>query len=217
MKNLFYLFTLIGIILFFQSYAIAQSHTENDIKKSPTKSQRCFSKNNFGIDFGVGTTANVVQIHTSGHYQNSVDKYKFMYPAFAVGIRYLHYVNPYFGLDAIKLNYQCPFKAIDYEEFMNLQVMTGIRLNTPTFFNCMSGYTAARLGYGLHFIDDFVHGMAFEAEVGLNITSNIFIAFSYNLITNFIDRSYMYYGYYQYISHVNRNTYALRIGFNFGK
>jgi hypothetical protein len=221
MKKLFYFF--IGIIFIFQSYAMAQTNsgymqsTQPVQEKNASKSQNCFSKRNFGLDFGVGATTLVSDGFTS--YAGAV-KLKESYPAFAFGIRYLHMMNPYLGFDILKINFQCPFKAMTQDAFMNVQFMTGIRLTTPTFYKCMSGYASARMGYGLHFINLYTHGLAFETEVGLNITKNAFIAFSYNLISNFVNEYYRYdwdsYQ-YQYINRINHNTFALRIGFNFGQ
>jgi len=71
----------------------------------------------------------------------------------------------------------------------------------------MSGYVAVRLGYGVRFVKSVNHGIAFETEIGLNLTRIIFVGFSYNLLSLFV---------YDH-SNTNLNTYAFRVGFNLGK
>jgi len=202
MKKFFYLLALIVITLFLQSYAIAQSYPATE--QASLKSKKCFPKTGMGFDLGVGESA--IGMHIGGH------KYQLVYPVFAAGVRGMHYFNPYLGVDFIKINFSSPFQAKTYIEFMNLQFMTGVRGNTPTFFKCMSGYSAVRLGYGARFVNGVNHGIAFETEIGLNLTRNVFVGFSYNLLSLFVNYPYGYYN-----DHVNLNTYAFRLGFNFGK
>ena len=74
----------------------------------------------------------------------------------------------------------------------------------------MSGYVAVRLGYGVRFVKSVNHGIAFETEIGLNLTRSTFVGFSYNLLSLFVDSDYNN-------KNINLNTYAFRVGFNLGK
>ena len=58
-----------------------------------------------------------------------------------------------------------------------------------------------------------IHVIVFETEIGLNLTRNVFIGFSYDLLSLFVDYDLSYY----YRDNINLNTYAFRVGFNFGK
>ena len=171
------------------------------------KSKNCYTQTGIGIDLGVGTTA--ISMNEYGYRYGN---YIFQYPTFAAGFRLVHHFNPYLGMDFLKINFHSPFRAVRMSDFMNFQFMTGIRGNTPTFFKCMSGYGVARLGYGLRFVNGYNHGVAFETELGLNLTRYSFIAFSYNLLSLFVEdypsRS---------LTSVLLHTYQLRIGFNLGK
>jgi len=205
MKKIFCLLALIGVILFFQSYVIAQSHSvTGDSEKNSLKSLKCVPRNGFGLDLGVGST----RINTNTLSRN--------FPSFALGARYMHHFNHYLGADFLKISFNCPFRAQREYVLMNFEFMTGIRGNSPTFYKCMSVYGAVRLGYGLRFLEGFDHGIAFETELGLNLTRTIFIAFSYNLLSLFVEHDYPNYDYLT-SGNINFNTYALRIGFNFGK
>jgi hypothetical protein len=173
-------------------------------------------KNAFGVDFGIGSS-----LTKNFHPYNLQAS-----PIFAVGVRYMHFFNPYIGVDFLKVNFNCPFRVQRNQEFMSFQTMIGIRGNTPIFQKSMSGYAAARMGYGFSSMgvelylqkNRNVHGIAFETEAGLNFSKTFFIAFSYNLMAAFVDESYKPYPgpfYIAYTTTVYLNTYALRFGFNF--
>jgi hypothetical protein len=190
---------------------------EYNREKNTTKQVNNQNRDILGVDFGVGSIVDKNMI-----YDNYGNRYKIKStcPVFAVGLRYLHHFNPYFGVDVMKINFNCPFRAQTYTSLMNLQFMTGIRGNSPSFLKSMSVYGAVRMGYGLHFSgnDEFSHGIALETEVGLNLTRTFFIAFSYNLQSSYYDLPI--YGPWggaigsETIT-LNLNTYALRLGFNF--
>jgi len=201
-------------------------------EKSSTKHKTGIHKTDaLGVDIGIGALVfKKEEVRVYDPYSGSGATYEIKrgYPVFAVGIRYMHHFNPYFGADFMKINFNCPFRAVRNAGFMNLQFMTGIRGNTPHFFKTMSGYGAVRMGYGFHFNwdggellkkEEIMHGIAFETEVGLNLSSSVFIAFSYNLMSSFVDvfysSGYYHQSQYQYTANINYHTYALRLGFNF--
>jgi len=195
--------------------SVADFNREKGSSKTKTGTQK---KDALGVDFGIGS----LMYKEKFFYGNAVIPLKFSAPVFAVGIRYMHHYNPYIGVDVLKFNFICPFRVERERGLMNFQFMTGIRGNTPSFFKTMSGYGVARMGYGLHFIEqEFLHGIAFETEVGLNLSSIFFIAFSYNLMSFFVDGAFSfidpYYGtqYFKYSATANISTYAFRFGINF--
>jgi hypothetical protein len=189
---------------------VAEYYKEKTTTKPKTVSPK---KQTFGVDFGIGSL-NIKDIYVFDQY---LLEFRESYPVFAVGLRYTNNFNPYIGADILKINLNCPFRAVRDRDKMNLQFMTGIRGNTPIFLRTLSGFVVARMGYGLHLSEyELGHGIAFEAEVGLNITRSFFIGFSYNLLSRFVD-IYQYAGWHQqYIGSttLNFNTYSLRIGFN---
>ena len=69
------------------------------------------------------------------------------------------------------------------------------------------GTTAISMNeYGYRY--GYNHGVVFETELGLNLTRYSFIAFSYNLLSLFVE---------DYPASVLLHTCQLRIGFNLGK
>jgi len=158
----------------------------------------CVKNTAFGLDIGIGGNS----------------KYKIFAPA--LGIRVMHHCSPYFGIDFFKINWLTDVQI--YESFnswaMSLQIMPGVRGNSPTFFKCMSVYSAFRIGYGMqvasgsnialyHSVTDF-KGLCIEAELGINLTPAVFAGFAYNFHKHFGIPA-------------ERHTFAFRIGFNFGK
>lgn len=170
------------------------------ISTTPSKRQsgaNCAKKNAFGLDVGIGGNS----------------EWKTFTPA--LGIRVTHHFNPYFGMDFFKIN--CLTDVSDLGGLnvwvMRLQLMSGIRGNSPAFFKCLSVYTAFRLGYGMlpasgigaQTVDvtDY-EGLCLEAEFGINLTPAIFTGFTYNYHKHFgIGAA--------------DHTFAFRLGFNFGK
>ncbi|MCL2290654.1 MAG: hypothetical protein FWC34_08145 [Bacteroidetes bacterium] len=199
------------IIIIVKGYPVKWTNfrpiTEFYKEKTSLKSRKCAPENGFGLDLGIGSTT----ITANSHLYN--------FPSFALGFRYLHYFDPYFGADFLKINFSCPFRAQREYLLMNFQFMTGIRGKSPAFYKCMSAYGALRLGYGFRFLNTFDHGIAFETELGLNLTRTVFIAFSYNLLSLFVDHYYLYSDFYNYRTpgNINFHTYAFRVGFNLGK
>jgi len=182
----------------------------------------CTPKNAFGLDLAVG------QINMSKFPPISM-------PTFEIGMRYLHHFTPYFGMDFIKFNTKFRFKKEIHNDRLifgtnksdyfsaNTQWMLGLRGNTATFYKCMSGYWAVRVGFGVVY-ESFVSeeyndtywsiprsvenrlgvGLCMEYETGFNITRELFIGYVCNLqLGNY---GTLYYG--SVLSH------ALRIGIN---
>ena len=173
-----------------------QAIVEEEIKLKKTSS--CINKGGrFGLDAGVGVATGSYYDYIE--YPVIANTYHYKLPSFALGIRYLYNFSPYFGVDFLKVNTICDSYTTE------LQFMTGVRGNTPTFYKCMSGYAAARAGcafefcYPEHSFGGYI--LCFEIETGVNLTRNFFIGFSYNLQTNA----------------TFTNAFSLRVGYNFGK
>jgi len=154
---------------------------------------RCYKKNAFGLDLGLGYGFGMYQQY---RFENVYDTRIYKALPFSLGFRYMHHFNHYFGADFVKINL-----AATAGWGTTLQLMTGVRGNTPTFGKCMSGYGALRLGYGLGFIHPATSGACFETELGVNLTHTFFMGMSYNF------HSFDY----------RRQAVELRLGFNFGK
>jgi hypothetical protein len=156
----------------------------------------CVNKNAFGLDIGIGS-----------------DSKNF---SSALGIRVMHHFSPYFGIDFFKINWITDVVTEGTLWRMKIQIMPGIRGNSPTFFKCMSVYGTFRIGYGMIVVDpltgmflgsrtDFA-GLCLETELGLNLTRTVFIGFAYN-----------YHQFFGSLLGYADHTFAFRIGFNFGK
>ena len=175
----------------------------------------CAPKKAFGLDLGVGVVKN-----------GGIDAV--VMPTFEVGMRYSYHFTPFIGIDFIKFNSKFRFKKeIDGDFFdpakrkyfsANTQWMLGLRGNTATFYKCMSGYWAARVGFGIiyesfEYKDATINvkdalgvgfGVCMEFEMGFNITRELFIGYACNGQIN--DYGTLYYG--TWMSH------AFRIGLN---
>ena len=158
----------------------------------------CAKKVALGVDIGVGGSF----LGLSG-----LRSVAFFAPA--LGMRAMYHFNPYFGVDFIKVNWITDILTSGaYSGYtMRLQIMPGIRGNSPAFFKCMSGYAAFRLGYGMDFGEEHYQGLCLETEIGLNFTPTVFAGFAYNY------HKYCGYGYYGIAMH----TLSFRLGFNLGK
>jgi hypothetical protein len=138
------------------------------------------------------------------------NKFPTSYFASALGIRVMHHFNPYFGIDFLKINWITDVldSKSDNNWLMRLQIMPGIRGNSPVFFKCMSVYSAFRLGYGMTFVPHVSHfkGLCLETELGLNLTPTVFAGFAYN-----------YHQYFGLDFKRALHTLSFRLGFNLGK
>lgn len=148
----------------------AQSWSFND--KSDSK------QNWFGIDLGVGSASDVDGTMLD------------------LGFRYMRTFSPYIAWNAVNL------KAIanteDIGTTVTPQLMTGLRLTSPSFLNTMSCFAGAKVGYGFN-IDSSEGGVCFEIEAGINLSRYIFVGYAYNN---------------QDIDGFKSKYSALRIGFN---
>ena len=193
--------------VFNKSVEMKNESTQDVKTQSQTKqksSQNCAKNIAFGLDIGLGGSfASITGI-------NNYRSLPFFAPA--LGIRVMHHFNPYFGVDFIKINWITDvLTANSYYSYtpwqMRIQIMPGVRGNSPTFFKCMSVYTAFRLGYGMHVAGGFnFQGLCLETELGLNLTRTIFAGFTYN-----------YHKYYGPDLGLNMHTLSFRLGINIGK
>jgi len=161
----------------------------------------CYKETAFGLDIGIGG-AEVKEIFST-----------------ALGFRVMHHFSPYFGIDFFKVNWITDYEVEGFGAgawAMRIQIMPGVRGNSPAFFKCMSVYTAFRLGYGMlvgcaPIISAQIggstnfEGLSLETELGLNATRTFFVGFTYNY--------HKYFGSFPGRHH----TFAVRLGFNFGK
>ena len=185
MKNII---IIIAVVFCIHNQTFAQDTTK-------AKWVPCTPKNAFGLDLGVGI--NEAEIYEKNHI-----------PTFEIGARYLHHFNPYIGVDFIKFNSKFSLKkAIDSSHYdgrnksnyysVNVQWMLGVRGNTPAFYKCMSGYGAARVGFGVVYesyeYEEYIFsearnvekvalgvGLCLEYEMGFNITRELFIGYACN-------------------------------------
>ena len=178
-----------------------QTSTSSFKRQSATN---CVKNTAFGLDIGNG----------GSFYANPNSRSEALF-ASALGIRVMHHFNPYFGVDFLKINWKTD--VLENIWTMRLQFMPGIRGNSPSFFKCMSVYSAFRLGYGMDFrlfrllglsAKPHFEGLCLETELGLNLTSTVFAGFTYNCHKYFIKGT---------DSKVAMHTFSFRIGFNFGK
>jgi len=176
------------------------TETANETDASSSKQQsvtNCAKNTAFGMDIGLG-----------GSFYKSGKEKDITLLATALGIRVMHHFNPYFGVDFFKINWitdVLTYRANTAWK-MRLQIMPGIRGNTPVFSKCMSGYAAFRLGYGMDFGESNFEGLCLETEVGLNLTRTVFVGFSYNYHKYFIEGI---------DSRVAMHALSFRLGFNF--
>lgn len=132
----------------------------------------------FGIDLGIGGMKN---LNGTG-----VD----------FGLRYLHTYTPYIAWNAI--NVKAIANTEDFVKTITPQVMTGIKLSSPSFFKDIYVFGGFKGGYGYN-IDGREGGFCYEIEAGINLTRNIFVGYAYNN---------------QKIADGNLKYSAFRIGFN---
>ena len=172
----------------------------NETNAQPSErkgTKRCYKDIAFGMDFGLGGSFAKVLSFKSETCLST-----------ALGFRVMYHINPYLGVDFLKVNWITDVLtsgAYYYTPWtMRLQIMPGVRGNSPTFYRCMSGYAAFRLGYGMDFLEEHYRGFCIETEVGINFTPTIFTGFGYNY------HNYIGYGFAVH-------TLSFRFGINIGK
>jgi len=179
--------------------------TNNTSSSKRQSVANCAKNTAFGLDIGIG----------GSFYAEYSEKLPTFF-APALGIRVMHHFNPYFGIDFLKINWITDVwpRVLDNRWTMRLQIMSGIRGNSPAFFKCMSVYSAFRLGYGIDFrlltlkgVSHF-EGLSLETELGLNLSPTVFAGFAYNYHKYFVKGV---------DSKVAMHTLSFRLGFNLGK
>lgn len=212
------------------------------------KAKYCTHKGAFGWDMGFGSISN-----------NFLDKA--FIPSFNTGVRYLRNYSPYWGVEFFKVNGKYSFKrdvtnlhvydrygqlqTVDYKSW-HIQLMVGVRGNTPAFYKCMSGYASVRMGYGIFFENQFNFsyddsywdyysgryverwsdwgdvrmsggGFCYEMEIGIKFTRSFFMGYAYNFQGG---KQFNDEGndvtHYYEGFKLKSHSHSLRIGFNFG-
>lgn len=163
------LFTVIGLLML---------TTVVNAQKWSFDNKRDYQEDWFGIDLGVG---GIKDADGTG-----ID----------FGLRYLHSYSQYIAWNAVNIKAIANTKM--FKESLTPQVMTGIRLTSPDFLRDLTAFAGFKAGYGYN-IDNKNGGFCYEAEVGINVTRNIFIGYAYNN---------------QKLDGGNLKYSALRIGFN---
>jgi len=177
-----------------------QAVKSNETNSSSSKRQsvtNCAKNTAFGLDIGLG-----------GSFYKSGKEKDITLLTTALGIRVMHHFNPYFGVDFSKINWITDVLTYRHNTAwkMRLQIMSGIRGNTPVFSKCMSGYAAFRLGYGMDFGESNFEGLCLETEAGLNLTRTVFVGFAYNYHKYFVEGI---------DARVAMHALSFRLGFNF--
>ena len=176
----------------------ASDNTNEPQRVNRDNKTECTVKNAFGLDFGLG-----------GSFYAVINEKSLTLFTSALGMRIMHHFNPYFGIDFLKINWLTDVLTSGSGNpwQMRLQIMPGIRVNTPAFFKCMSVYVAFRLGYGMTFHKSHFEGLCLETEFGLNLSRAVFAGFAYN-----------YHKYFaKDVDKLAMHTLSFRLGFNLGK
>ena len=167
--------------------------TKNSNNDLPLVSKK-FKRDAFGLDLGVGG----FKEYDDGDARTA----ELRYMSIDMGFRYLHNFSPYVGWDVLKFKTSFLMEMDKYgkdKEWL-MQIMTGIRGNSPVFYKKMSAYGAFRVGYAA---GSYFNGSTFELEFGINLTPIVFLGYVYNYINEG--------------GGVSEGGNALRVGFNFGK
>lgn len=188
--------------VFMITYENGQKEVFNTISETkvpdpkPQSATNCAKEYAFGMDIGLG-----------GFFLGYNGLRSDTFFATAFGVRVTHHFNPYFGVDILKINWITDIFTAGNAYTVRIQIMPGIRGNSPTFYKCMSAYAAFRLGYAMDIFEPHFLGLGIETELGLNFSRTIFAGFAYNY------HGYFGNGYDGIVGH----TLAFRIGFNLGK
>ena len=125
--------------------------------------------------------------------------------ALDLGFGYRKGFTENFAWDVFKI--KATAELSNLSETITPQIMTGIRGTTPVLFGNMTAFGSISAGYG-YWLDFEEGGFAYEAQVGLNITSKIYAAFVYeNQALSWED------DYDEYDANVSFT--GLRVGFRF--
>ena len=214
-------------------------------KPKEEKVRPCVLRNAFGWDLGLGTVGafrqfnNIPAIDIGIHYTHRFSPY-FGMDFIKTNVKYglkenfnkevpnIHKLKLY-EYKAVKSEtsgyiyeqaYEHITDRIIYTDYVVVcaQLMTGLRCNTPTFYECMSGYGASRFGFGgtagfVNYDDpdsnytdgDFWLmgiGLCIELEAGINLTRNLSVGYVYS---------------YQHHSLLPISSNMLRLSFSIGR
>jgi len=138
------------------------------------------------LDFGIGALSSTSTTKINGNSNTSTTDAIGMAD---IGLRYLAKtsISKYLWWDVFKIrstfllkNSDSAGDVSDLGDHLNLQIMTGVRGISPTFYKDMSGYASFKPGVGLKFSPDFTANFCFELELGVNITKNFLVGYSYD-------------------------------------
>ena len=133
--------------------------TPNESKIQIKQGGLGYKKNNFGVDIGVGF-----------YKSNTMAD---------LGVRFLHNFSPYIGWDIINIKALMYVEDFDGENSFIPQLMTGLRVKSPTFGNSMAGFASFKAGGGFVVVaEEF--GLCYQFEIGLHLTKKFFVAFAYD-------------------------------------
>ena len=172
-----------------------------------------YKKHCFGLDLGIGKWKYQSDVTDSLNNEYILTNYG---DGLDFGIRYLFNFGPYVGLDIFK------FKFSFYLPGFGLQIMSGIRVNSPRVYKNMCFFGAGKMGYGFGGFgkSDFFNGFCYEIEFGFNYSRKCFIAFAFNQQRgkgnegrryNWVEERFKE----NTFSNVKLNYPAFRVGFNF--
>lgn len=188
-----YTYDAMGNLISHKSYIWQNGAWTANGKYEYTYDIKCYKKDAFGLDFGVGYAFGMERYTRFSNVYGIRDYHSL---DLSLGFRYMHNFNHYLGADFVKVNWELATNSGS-----SVQIMTGVRGNTPAFNKCMSVYGALRVGYGHTFTRYNVNGICFETELGINLTRTVFMGAAYNF----------------HSFDCRRQSAELRIGFNFGK
>lgn len=180
-------FLLLVLVAFVSSTMSAQLVTSTTV----TKTKKNSGKSGMFMEVGVGTLG--------ADWENDGI-------AFDLGFGYRKGFSDYVAWDIFKI------KAIaelsNLEESLTPQIMTGVRGTTPVLFGNMTAFGSFSAGYG-HNIEFEAGGLAYEAQIGLNLTSKMYVALVYE------NQALSWEEDYDYEYDVNVSFTGLRFGLRF--
>ena len=105
---------------------------------------------------------------------------------FDVRMGWTHNYSSYAGWDIFSLHLRTTANTIEnIEETLSIQLMTGIRGYSPTFWRNKSAFGAFNIGVASNLQDITENtGLCYEIEIGASITRKFFAAFVYNHATS---------------------------------
>ena len=152
-------FLLLVLVAFVSSTMSAQLVTSTTVTRTKKQSS---GKSGMFMEVGVGTLGG--DIENDGI---SLD----------LGFGYRKGFSEYLAWDILKIKAVAEISNLD--KSLTPQIMTGIRGTSPVLFGNVTGYASFSAGYG-HNIDMESGGLAYEAQIGLNLTSKLSLGLVYD-------------------------------------